>query len=267
MTGKNITWWQLAAEAKTQNKSQNVPRLIQIDSSSNVTLYKIYLKNSPNFHVVTSKVNGFTAWGVTIKTPADARNTDGIDPGSSSNVTITHTSISTGDDNVAIKAGNSGATQHVSILNNNFGKGHGMSIGSETNGGVNYVEVKNLSMDGTTSGLRIKSDRSRGGIVQNVSYTNICIKNVKNPFYLDTHYNKNATGNEIPEYKNITFNKIKVLTTGSYIFNGFSDSKPITAVLNEVHIKSGSSWSTTHTTIHGSPIYDATGSTCPNYLF
>lgn len=266
MTGKSITWWQLAAEAKEKSKSQNAPRLIQVDDSNNFTLYKITMKNSPNFHVSTNKVNGFTAWGITIKTPADARNTDGIDPGSSENVTITHSNISTGDDNVAIKAGNSGGSKHISILNNNFGKGHGMSIGSETVGGVSDVLVQNLSMNGTTNGLRIKSDRSRGGLVNNITYSDICIKNVKNPIYLDTHYDKNASGNEIPEFKDIKFNNINVLTTGTFTFNGFSDEQPIRATLSNVRIKKGSKWVQEHAIIEGVATEDASGTDCPSYI-
>ena len=76
-----------------------------LNRCDNFTLYRITLKNSANFHVAYSGGNGFTAWGVKINTPKNARNTDGIDPGNSTNVTITHCFIHTGDDNVAIKAG------------------------------------------------------------------------------------------------------------------------------------------------------------------
>ncbi|MGK3810989.1 glycosyl hydrolase family 28 protein, partial [Enterococcus faecium] len=91
--------------------------------------------------------------------------TDGIDPGASQDVTITHSFIRTGDDNVAIKAG-SGTTSHISLIDNHFYWGHGLSIGSETVGGVSDILVQNLTLDGTTSGLRIKSDVSRGGLVR-----------------------------------------------------------------------------------------------------
>ena len=57
-----------------------------VDSSNDFTLYGIDLRNSPNFHVIVSKTDGFTAWGVRIDAPANARNTDGIDPSSSTNV-------------------------------------------------------------------------------------------------------------------------------------------------------------------------------------
>ncbi len=105
LLGQNVSWWDLAQQAKVTNKNQNCPRLLILSHCNNFTLYRIALKNSPNFHVSYSLGNGFTAWGVVIDSPKTARNTDGIDPANSTNVTITHCFIHAGDDNVAIKAG------------------------------------------------------------------------------------------------------------------------------------------------------------------
>ncbi len=264
LKNSNKTWWNLASEAKKLNKSQNVPRLIEIRNSNNFILYKISLKNSPNFHVAANNVNGLTAWGININTPADARNTDGIDPGSSQNVTITRSYISTGDDNVAIKASNS-PSSHISIINNVFGKGHGMSIGSETSGKVNDILVDNLSMNGTTSGLRIKSDISRGGLVSQIIYKNICIKDVQYPIYLDMFYIKNASGNKIPYYKNITFSNVKVLTPGKFIFRGLKGNN-IEVTFNNVSIKKGSNIVMENVTSTGKMNENVTGNICPSYI-
>ena len=137
-----------------------LPRLIVVTHCEEFTLYNITLKNSPNFHVVFSG-NGFTAWGVVINTPKTARNTDGIDPSSATNVTITHCFIHTGDDNIAIKAGSGGGSSHMTIAHNHFYTGHGMSIGSETDGGASAIRVTDLLIDGADNGLRIKSNDSR----------------------------------------------------------------------------------------------------------
>ena len=104
LLGRNVSWWELAEEAR-KGGNQNCPRIAVLDRCDNFTLYRITLKNSPNFHVSYRNGDGFTAWGVIIKTPRNARNTDGIDPGPANNVTITRCFIDTGDDNVAIKAG------------------------------------------------------------------------------------------------------------------------------------------------------------------
>lgn len=263
LKGSNKTWWNLATEAKERNLSQNVPRLIQIRNSKNFILYKIHLKNSPNFHVAMGNIDGFTAWGVNINTPADARNTDGIDPGSSINVTVTHSYINTGDDNIAIKA-SSKPSSHISIINNDFGKGHGMSIGSETYGKVNDVLVNNLSLNGTTSGLRIKSDISNGGLVNLITYKNICIKDVQFPIYLDMFYNKNAKGNKVPQFKNIEFESVKVLTPGKFVFNGIKGNN-IQVKFSNVSVKKGSTYVMNNITKTGSIIENATGNNCPLY--
>jgi polygalacturonase len=245
MVGKTETWWQLARRAQKEDGRQNVPRLIVIDRGRNVTLYRVRLANSPNFHVTANRVQGLTVWGVIIDTPADARNTDGIDPGATDDVTIAHTFIRTGDDNIAIKAGKTGGTRYVSILDNHFYSGHGMSIGSETNGGVSHVLVRNMTLDGTTSGLRIKSDISRGGLVEDVTYENVCLRDNKRPIDLYTAYDTGAKGDLIPHYRGIVFRNV-VGTTGRLIANGFDAHHVMELTLDGVRFATGTKWETTN---------------------
>jgi len=108
LLGQDVTWWDLAHEAKVTDKQQSVPWIMILRHANGFTLYKITLRNSPGFHVSVGQTDGFTAWGVKIMTPKTARNSDGIDPGSSRNVTIAYCSIHTGDDNVAVKSGKAG---------------------------------------------------------------------------------------------------------------------------------------------------------------
>ncbi|MBV6322336.1 pectinesterase family protein [Duganella violaceipulchra] len=234
--GASESWWQLARRAQKEDARQNVPRLIEVTGSQDFTLHKITLRNSPNFHVTLNNVDGFTAWGMRIDTPATARNTDGIDPISSRNITIAYSHIRTGDDNVAIKAGNNGPTDNISILHNHFYSGHGMSIGSETNGGVRRVLVDDLSMDGTTSGLRIKSDVSRGGVVDQVSYRNVCLRDVKAPIDISTHYNPRAEGTQVPVYTNIVLDGVHSVTPGRVIMQGYDEQHPLQATLRDVGV-------------------------------
>ena len=111
----------------TAGGAQNNPILISISKANNFTLYKITFKNSAMFHVKWGGGNGFTAWGVKVATPYTARNSDGIDP-SGTNITVTNSSISDGDDNVAISA--SSAASNITISNDNTYSGHGISVGS-----------------------------------------------------------------------------------------------------------------------------------------
>ena len=63
LLGQNVSWWDLAKTAKIMDLSQSVPRLIAIRQSDDFTMYRITLRNSPNFHVGIDQTNGFTAWG------------------------------------------------------------------------------------------------------------------------------------------------------------------------------------------------------------
>nr|ANJ43608.1 glycoside hydrolase family 28 [Medauroidea extradentata] len=261
LTAKTESWWDLAHEAQVKNQYQNNPTLVDIESSREIILYQVKIINAPNYHVIVGNTNGFTAWGVTINTPPSARNTDGIDPGGSQNITINECSITTGDDNIAIKA-HFAPTRHISVTNCHFGPGHGMSIGSDIDQGVSDLTVENLVQQNSLNGLQIKSDRSRGGLVTNVVYSNVCMRNVTNPIVLNTQYSKTATGNHIPEYKGIVFKDIEVKTAGKFTFDGFSDAKPIEATLNNVIIAKGSTWVTEHAKINGKYVVGSGNKKC-----
>jgi polygalacturonase len=216
------TWWDLAAAAKTQGRQQ-VPRMIEIEKSDNFTMYRITLKNSPNFHVVYSGGDGFTVWGVKIDTPLSAKNTDGIDPGASKNITIAYSYIRDGDDNIAIKGGR-GPVTNMTVAHNHFYYGHGMSIGSETKAGVSKVVISDLSLDGTDSGIRIKSDLAAGGLVNGVLYNDVCIRGSRMPIALDTNYTGGIAKEDkglIPVYQNIVLRNVRVSGGGRINLNGF----------------------------------------------
>ena len=231
--GTNVTWWQLAQRAKLLDRYQKVPGLIELSHVSDFTLYRITLWDSPAHHVVVHDSNGFTAWGVKVMTPATARNTDGINPVSSTNVTIAHCYIHAGDDNVAISSRQGAPASHISILDDHFYTGHGMSIGSGTGGGVSHVLVRNLSIDGATNGIRIKSDPSRGGLVQDIQYENVCIRNVTNPLVLTPHYT-DFSGKLLPEYRDITLRNVHILTPGDYVFAGLDAQHELGVTLDNV---------------------------------
>ncbi len=222
MIGQRISWWNLADQARTGG-TQNVPRLIALNHCDNFNLYRITLMNSPNFHVRYSNGNGFTAWGVKIWCPERARNTDGIDPGNSTNVTITNSYLHTGDDQVAIKAGAGAPTTHMSIVHNHFYTGHGMSIGSETDGGASDILVSDLSIDGADNGIRIKSNITRGGLVQNIKYEDVCIRDTENPIYMDTNYSAHASqaSDKFPVFRGITLRNITVEGAGKVTLEGY----------------------------------------------
>jgi polygalacturonase len=242
LVGQSVTWWDLANTAKSGG-SQNNPRLIQSNGVNNFTVYDLSLTNSPNFHLVFNGGNGFTVWGLRIKTPANARNTDGIDP-SGTNVTINNSYVQDGDDGVAVKGGNQ-AAQNMTIENSHFYGTHGISIGSETNAGVSNILFKNDTLSGTDSsgitsssdnGMRIKSYSSVGGLVSTVSYEGICMTGVKTLLDIDPFYSS-GNGSHIPNYTNIVVDGAKAVSSASSaksVLEGFSSSVPLGLTLENV---------------------------------
>jgi polygalacturonase len=234
VVGKDVSWWDLAEQARAGG-SQNCPRLIVLSRSDNFTLYRITLKNSGNFHVAYNGGNGFTVWGVIVNTPGKgARNTDGIDPVGSTNVTITHCYISTGDDNVAIKAG--AHCSHMTIAHNHFYAGHGMSIGSETSGGADSIRVTDLSIDGADNGIRIKSNSSKGGLVRDVVYRDVCIRNTSNPILMDSDYEHFGKGGDrLPMFTGIELHDVWVEGGGTVTLQGFDEKHRLGMTFDNVH--------------------------------
>jgi polygalacturonase len=242
--GTSTTWWALASSAASGG-SQNNPRLIQSNGANNVTIFDLSLTKGPNFHIVMNGGTGFTAWGVRILTPATARNTDGIDP-SGTDVTIANSFIEDGDDGVAIKGG-SHASKNVTVENNFFWGTHGISIGSETNGGVSNVLFENNTLNGKDSsgntagsdnGIRIKSDSSRGGLVSTITYNATCTTAIKFPIMLNPFYTS-ATGSLDPNFQNIVINGMKSVgsvSSASSTMEGFSSSLPLGLTLENVQL-------------------------------
>jgi len=227
------SWWDLAEEARTAGRQQ-APRMIDTDLSDDFTLYRIALKNSPGVHVSFHRGDGLTVWAVKIDTPKFARNTDGIDPGQSKNITIAESYIRTGDDHIAIQAGD-GPTTNMTVLRNHFYWGHGITIGGETNGGVSGIRVQDLSLDGPDNGIRIRSNPAHAGRVEDVVYDDVCIRNSKNPILFDTLFSFPGKGVEtLPVYEDITLHDVRISGGGRIQFNGFDNTHRIAVKLDGV---------------------------------
>jgi polygalacturonase len=248
--GQDITWWDLAEKAR-KGGNQNNPRIMILSHCDNFTLYRIQLKDSPNFHVSYSGGNGFTAWGVIVNAPRNARNTDAIDPGNSTNVTITHCFIHTGDDDVAIKAPAGAPTTHMTIAHNHFYSGHGMSIGSNTDGGASAIRVRDLSIDGADNGLRIKSNTSRGGLVHDIEYEDVCIRGTKNPILMDSNYTASVgkDRDKLPVFTDIRLKNVQVLEGGKVTLVGYDATHRLGIQFDGVNLDAATKISAAHADI------------------
>lgn len=204
------------------------PTLLSVHDSKDVFINGITLTNSPfwTLHVLYSR--NIEIKDVRIENPADSPNTDGIDVDSSVDVRIVGSSIDVGDDGIAIKSG-SGANGIVAarpsknILVENctvFSAHGGVSIGSETAAGIDGVLVRSCRFVGTDRGIRIKTRRGRGGVVENIRFEDISIKNTFCPVAVNMFYrcgcnderlfslSKLPVGPETPVIRNIVFSRV-----------------------------------------------------------
>jgi len=281
LIGKNYSWWQASYALRAIDGSIGQPNMINLKKGTKAfVLYGLTLHNSSKFHVkITSSPidgvgpgvcdsepygKGFIVWGITLLTPSKwfnsvgeqltpswARNSDGVDPGTTDIAycgVIACNTISTGDDHIAIKGGH--WVENLTIAHNHFGTGHGMSIGSETYGsfsspdgvvhrGIRNVHVYDLTIDADSravgaeahgadfNGIRIKSDESRGGLVENITYEDVCLRDSVNGILVSTAYNPLFAGMSYPDFRNLTFRNIrgvtcKALTPAVVTMEGFN---------------------------------------------
>ena len=206
--GRGELWWR-AFRNKTLAYPR--PRLIGFADCRNVLIEDVTLTNSPAWTVNPVRCENVSIRGLTIINPPDSPNTDGINPDSCRLVRISDCYVSVGDDCITIKAG----TQHerndrrascrdITITNCTLERGHGgVVIGSEMSGGVQNVVISNCVFIGTDRGIRLKSRRGRGGVVQDIRVTNLIMDGVLCPFTMNLYYNANgAKGDPIVSDKN-----------------------------------------------------------------
>jgi polygalacturonase len=307
-----MTWWDVALLNKVSGYKQNCPTLIDLTrGGSGFTLSRTVLFNSPHFHVKADSYDGLTAWGVQLLTPSlaytvanyacstlpsnttpatspgtcytpdYAKNTDGIDPGGSNNVTIAYSYSNVGDDNIAVTASNSSScissangycsSTNTLVAHNHFYYGHGMSVGSGTQGGVTGLYVWDLSIDGEDSsngaGLRIKTYPGAGGEVT-ATYADVCMRREKQPIVIDPFYSAaTSTTSYQPNLHDIQFVDVHAVslagakypnsTNWNDVLNGVNASNLLTnATLDNVYFDRAPAWgSSSKASFTGSPNY------------
>jgi polygalacturonase len=265
--GSGAKWWIPAEAARRKEPGYTLPRpnLIVLTRVKHLEVAGVTLKNSPKFHLVPDNCQDVLIAGVTILAPEHAANTDAIDPSSCRNVLITNCTLDVGDDNVAIKAGKkiagrAFACEDITVAGCTFLHGHGMSIGSETDGGVRNVVVKNCTFQDTENGLRIKSQRGKGGLVENVSYSDITMTSVDPAITFTCYYLNNSAkdaaqstppkdtgapsaGEKIPVYRDIRVSNLKATCQKSAgVILGLPESCISNVVFENVQISAAKSF-------------------------
>ncbi len=172
--------------------------LIVLTRCKNVLLEGVVFQNSPAWTVHPLLCEHLTVRGISSKAPSYAQNSDAIDVESCKNFMIENCTFDVGDDAITIKSGRDAEgrkrnvpSENAIIRNNIVYRAHGgFVIGSEMSGGARNLYVSNCTFMGTDIGLRFKTTRGRGGIVENIYCADIAMTNIPGEAILfDMYYN------------------------------------------------------------------------------
>ncbi|CAH1212551.1 hypothetical protein PAECIP111892_03775 [Paenibacillus auburnensis] len=201
LEGNGAPWWN-----KHRNHPEALeyprPTLIGLNNCRRVTIKDVTLLNSPSWTVNPIQCSNVTIDNISILNPADSPNTDGINPESCSGVRISNCNIDVGDDCIAIKAGTEDTAEripceNISIMNCTMIHGHGaVVLGSEMSGDIRNVTISNCVFKETDRGIRMKSRRGRGGIIEDIRVSNIVMDGVICPFTINLYYFCGPKGKE-----------------------------------------------------------------------
>lgn len=261
---KKQTWYPSEQYAKgNQNADQNVrfdlktkedfeairdflrPVMVSIQNSKKVLFDGPVFQNSPAWCLHPLMIEDLIVRNVTVRNPWYSQNGDGLDVESCKNVLVENSSFDVGDDAICIKSGKDKdgrdrgvPCENIIIKNNIVYHGHGgVTVGSEMSGGVKNLHVSNCTFMGTDVGLRFKSARGRGGIVENIFISDIFMTDIPSQaISFDLYYGGKSIaetladgGNKIstaifpvdektPQFKNISIRNITIKDAYQAVF-------------------------------------------------
>jgi polygalacturonase len=201
------------------------PNMVVLNNCKNVLLQNTTFQNSPAWCLHMLLCENLTLRNVKVRNPWNAQNGDGIDVESCKDVLIEGSTFDAGDDGICVKSGRDEAgrrrgkpTENMIVRNDVVYRAHGgFVIGSEMSGGAKNIFVSDCSFIGTDIGLRFKTTRGRGGVVEKIYIKNINMKNIVHEAILfDMYYqvkeDDNATvpavDESTPQFKNFYVNNV-----------------------------------------------------------
>jgi polygalacturonase len=219
-----------APAAAMRPRGPGRPRLIGIQNSKDVRVAGLFLHNQAIWCLFVLYSENVEIDGVTIAAEHNIPSSDGIDIDSSKHVHINHTYIEDGDDCISIKSGKDAdglrvnrPAEDILIENSHFAYGQGgVAMGSETSGGIRNVTTLNCLFDaGNWAPIRFKTQPSRGGVVENITYKDIVLHGTRQAFEMNMEWRmvgpRLPDSNPLPVVRNVRIINVKgdVLSVGA----------------------------------------------------
>jgi DNA sulfur modification protein DndE len=204
------------------------PNLVNFIECQDILLDGPTFENSPRYHIIPQQCENLIIRNVKVLAPTYGKNTDAIDPAACRNVIIYSCMIDVGDDGICLKPGAitsaqkpGPACENVVVTDCVVYHAHGgFVIGSESYGGARNVSVRNCVFIGTDVGLRFKSARGRGGVIEKIFIDGIQMREIATDAILfDMYYSGGAP--DVEARKDLTIRKAEPLTDKTPQFKDF----------------------------------------------
>ena len=226
INGEKVAEMNVPRELKTKAEFEQVkdflrPVMISLISCKKVLIDGPTFQNSPAWCIHPLMCEDFTLRNTTVRNPWYSQNGDGIDIESCKNSVIHDSNFDVGDDAICIKSGKDKEGRDRGIPNENLVvkncivyHGHGgVTVGSEMSGGVRNLHVSNCTFIGTDVGLRFKSNRGRGGVVENIYISDIEMMNIPTQaISFNLYYSGRSASEDIEAGENGSVEKLLPVT-------------------------------------------------------
>nr|CAI5840612.1 unnamed protein product [Callosobruchus analis] len=250
LDGNGVPWWKRLPPPNTR------PKFLFFYQSYNLTLEGVTVRNSPMYNIQLMYTDHVLLKGISIKNPPNyvdpGPNTDGINCNPCRYLHVTNVTVDTGDDCVVLKADvgdkrmGKWPTEHVLIENSTMLAGHGgVSIGSETTAGLRNITVRNCIFNGTNRALYIKTNRGRGGTVEDIHYHNITMLNIRKEgvaiaaIYSGTDEGLHPINDTTPFIRKIRYHGIRGNSKLESLFIvGLPELQITNVILDDFHVQS-----------------------------
>ncbi len=227
--GQGSAWWATMDLAENGNARPNRPirrrpMLVQIKDCNGVRIDGPSFINSPFWAVHLLYSENIDVGNCRIINPPDSPNTDALNTDSCRHVVVHDCFADVGDDAFGIKSGRdeegrkvNRPTEDITYIRCHVAHGHSVcAIGSEESGGVRHVRFIDCDGNGTDNGIRLKSTRGRGGIVEDIVASNIRLKNVRNAIIFSLRYTKTPEeplSERTPLFRNIHIDHVNAINS------------------------------------------------------
>lgn len=224
------------------------PRLIALQNCSFVAISGLNLKNQACWCLFILYSEKIEVKNLVIRAEHNIPMSDGIDVDSGKDIHISGCDIDVNDDCIAIKSGKdedgrrvNRPCENVLVEKCTFRYGHGgVSMGSEMSGGIRNITIQDCTMEADNwAPIRFKCQPSRGGVVENIIYRNILLKDTRKAFEFNMEWrmvNPKPASDPLPVFRNVRIINVSGTSDKVGDMHGLKGSPVRNVVFENCHI-------------------------------